>query len=112
MARLYANENFPLNAVLELRSLEHDVTTTFEAGQAGRAIPDEQVLSFAIAEKRIVLTLNRRHFIRLHNTQPDHAGIIVCTIDPDTAALALRIDEAVRSATDLSGQLVRINRPG
>jgi hypothetical protein len=112
MARLYANENFPLNAVLELRALGHDITTTFEAGQAGRAVPDEQVLSFAITEKRILLTLNRKHFIRLHASQPNHAGMIVCTVDSDTTALAQRIDEAIRSVADISGHLIRINRPG
>lgn len=30
MARLYANENFPLPAVEELRRLGHDVLTTYE----------------------------------------------------------------------------------
>jgi Domain of unknown function (DUF5615) len=33
--------------------------------QAGQAIPDADVLAFAVAEQRIVVTLNRRHFIRV-----------------------------------------------
>jgi hypothetical protein len=66
MARLYANENFPLPAVEELRQLGHDVLTTYESGQAGQATPDEDVLAFAVAEGRVLVTLNRKHFVRLH----------------------------------------------
>jgi len=47
MARLYANENFPLPAVEELRRLGHDVLTSYESGRAGQAVPDEDVLAFA-----------------------------------------------------------------
>jgi hypothetical protein len=85
MARCYASENFPFPAVEALRGLGHDVLTTVESGRAGQAIPDANVLGFAVAEDRIVITLNRRHFIRLHHTTPTHAGIIVCTFDPDFA---------------------------
>ena len=63
MARLYSNENFPLPVVEELRGLGHDVMTTQETGQAGRALPDETVLAFAHDEGRALLTLNRKHFI-------------------------------------------------
>lgn len=82
MARLYANENFPLPVVAELRRLGHDVTTSFETGNAGQAVPDADVLAFAVAERRVLLTLNRRHFIRLHQETAEHAGIVVCTFDP------------------------------
>jgi hypothetical protein len=88
MAHLYANENFPLPVVAELRRFGHDVLTTYESGRAGMAVPDEEVLAFTIAEKRILLTINRKHFIRLHRQQPDHTGIIVCTFDLDFTALA------------------------
>src|SRR5918912_4238193 len=81
MAVLYANENFPLPVVEELRQLGHDVLTTYESGRAGTAIPDDEVLAYSVAEKRILLTINRKHFIRLHRQQPDHIGIIVCTFD-------------------------------
>lgn len=36
MARLYANENFPLPVVTELRRLGHDVLTVRESGKAAR----------------------------------------------------------------------------
>lgn len=111
MARLYANENFPLPVVEELRRLGHEVLTTYEAGDAGKSVPDEQVLTFATAEGRALVTINRKHFIHLHNANPDHAGIIVCSFDPDFTGQANRIHAAIDSRAQLSGELVRINRP-
>lgn len=111
MARLYADEDFPLPVVEELRSLGHDVLTIHETGQAGQAKPDETVLAFAFAAQRAVLTLNRKHFIRLHASRRDHEGVIVCTFDPDFVAQAKRIHAAIGSEKRLSGQLVRVNRP-
>jgi len=111
MAQLYTNENFPMQVVDELRRLEHEVLTSQEAGNAGQGVPDEEVLKFARANNRVLLTLNRRHFIRLHHHQPTHAGIIVCTFDPNFAGLAARIDSALRSHAQLSSQLIRIIRP-
>jgi hypothetical protein len=31
-------------------------------------MPDEDVLAFAIQDRRAVLTLNRKHFIQLHSS--------------------------------------------
>ena len=76
MANLYSNENFPLPVVVELRRLGHNVLTIQETGQAGYSVSDEKVLTFASKEGRAVLTLNRKHFIHLHNKITDHAGII------------------------------------
>ena len=111
MARLYANENFPFPVVEELRKLGHDVLTIQETGKADRAQSDEEVLVFAHAENRIVLTLNRVHFIHLHNKNPNHRGIITCTFDLNFPALAQRIHSALKNRSNLSGQLLRINRP-
>ena len=97
MARLYGNENFPLPVVMELRRLGHDVLTIHETGQAGQSMPDEEVLAFAAAHYRSVLTMNRKHFIRLHGQQPQHAGIIVCTYDPDFVGQAGRIHAAIEA---------------
>jgi len=110
MARLYSNENFPLPVVEKLRSLGHDVRTIQEAGRADQAQPDPEVLAFATSEGRAVLTLNRRHFIRLHQQSTSHAGIIVCKFDPDFNAQAERIHKAIAGSASLAGQLVRINR--
>ena len=111
MARCYANENFPFPTVESLRGLGHDVLTMVESGRAGQAIPDVEVLAFAVAQERVVITLNRRHFIRLHHTTPTHAGIIVCTFDLDFVALAQRIHTALEAHPQMAGRLVRVNRP-
>ena len=111
MAAFYSNENFPLPAVEALRRLGHDVLTIQETGRADRATPDEEVLAFAAEQERILLTLNRRHFIRLHNTGRPHMGLIVCTFDPDFEALARRIHEDLLSEPEMAGRLIRVNRP-
>ena len=110
MARIYANENFPLPVVVELRKLSHDVLTVLEADKAGLAEPDEAVLAYACAESRILLTLNRKHFIRLHGEYPDHKGIIVCSYDPNFFDQAMRIHTAIESESTLQGRLLRVNR--
>lgn len=111
MAKLYANENFPLPVVLVLRGLGHDVLTIQETGQSDQAMPDEAVLAYATDKQRILLTLNRKHFIRLHHQQPHHAGIIACSLDIDFVGLAQRIHQVLDNITDFKGQLIRINRP-
>ncbi|MBM4465167.1 MAG: hypothetical protein FJ014_06410 [Chloroflexi bacterium] len=111
MARLYSNENFPLPAVEELRRLGHDVLTIQETGQANQSLSDDALLAFAHAEGRILLTNNRRHFIRLHREQREHCGIIVCTVDPDFVGLAQRIHTALETQAQVARPLIRINRP-
>ena len=89
----------------------HDFLTVLEAGKAEQAIPDDAVLAFALDDDRCVLTFNRKHFIRLDAQAPNHAGIVVCTYDPDFLALAERIHLEVSRHTSLHGELLRINRP-
>jgi hypothetical protein len=111
-ARLYSNENFDQRVVVALRRLGHDVLTSLDAGRANQRIPDEDVIEFAKAERRAVLTFNRLHFLRLHQSMKgDHAGIIVCSTDADPVALAVRIDVAVRDADSLERKVLRVNRP-
>ncbi len=110
MAKLYTNENVPLPVAEELRRLGHDVMTVQESGLGGQSIPDHVVLTFAIDQGRGLITLNRRHFVKLHEGTPGHPGIIVCTTDSDFVALAARIDAAVRGTASLAGKLIRVNR--
>ena len=73
MAHFYTNENIPVQVVTELRRLGHDVMTSLDAGKANSAMPDAEVPAFAVAEGRILLTQNRRHFPRLHQDRTaDH----------------------------------------
>jgi hypothetical protein len=76
VALLYSNENFPFPVVEELRQFGHDVVTLGDQEKAGEAHSDVTVLAWATSMGRAVLTLNRRDFIRLHMSQPQHAGIL------------------------------------
>lgn len=109
MARLYADEQFPRPVVEFLRNLGHDVLTVQEAGQAGS--PDPDVFTFAIAHHRSILTQNRRDFVKLHQLQPNHAGLIICSSDRDFAKLADRIHQAIATEECLQGKLFRVVRP-
>jgi hypothetical protein len=111
MARLYANENFPLPTVEKLREFGHDLLTTLEAGKAGQRIPDEVVLAFAIAQQRAVLTFNRKHFIRLHRLVKSHHGIVICTADANFERLAHGIHAAILPYEALDNELIRVYRP-
>ena len=113
MARFYTNENVPVQVVVELRRLGHDVVTSLDAGKANSSMPDAEVLSFAVADGRILLTHNRRHFLRLHQHRTaDHAGMVLCTFDADFCRQAQRIDSAVAANAEMTDKLVRVNRPG
>jgi hypothetical protein len=111
MARFDSNESFPRPTVLKLRELGHDVLTALEAGNANLRIADEAVLRFAIQTNRTLLTLNRKDFIALHSRIPDHCGIVVCSVDADSDGQADRIHQAVSAQADVTGVLIRVNRP-
>lgn len=110
MASFYTNENFPIRIAQYLREMGHDVLTSYEAGKANQRIPDEEVLDFAAKAGRIVLTLNRRDFIAIHEKAPDHAGIIVCTQNSNSREQSEQIDSVVQEMGDLAGKLIRVNR--
>lgn len=111
MAGLYADENFPLPVVEELRRLGFDVLTMYEDDKANQSLTDDVVLSIANEKERAFLTLNRKHFIHLHRQRPNHHGIIVCTFDPDFVGQAQRIADALEKEFELVGRLIRIYRP-
>jgi hypothetical protein len=73
-------------------------------------VPDFDVLARATSLGRAVITHNRRDYIRLHKASSQHAGIVVCTHDPDADALAQNIHDALSKLSDLSGLLVRVTR--
>lgn len=107
--RLYADEDFPLGAVEELRRLGHDVLTVQEDNR--RRTPDADVLARAHALGRAVLTHNRRHFERLHHQGVPHSGILSASQDPNNATpLAARIHAALAGRSP-SRWCIRVNRP-
>ncbi|MFN0033809.1 MAG: DUF5615 family PIN-like protein [Saprospiraceae bacterium] len=111
MAKLYANEHFPVVTVYILRNLGHDVLTTHDAGKSNLKIPDEDVLAHAISEQRAILTMNRKDFIRLHRSNPAHFGIIVCTKNDDFENFAECIHKVLLAYGDeFPNQLIRVYR--
>ena len=112
MASLYADDDFPLPVVEELRRLGHDVRTVQEANRAGQGIDDAELLADATADQRAVITHNHVDFRRLHRQGQPHAGIISCTQDPqDHLGLAQRVHDAICPLDDLTNQFIRIIRP-
>jgi hypothetical protein len=111
VARLYADENVSVHVVQRLREFGHDVVTADDDGRANQKISDEDVLARAVELNRCVVTNNRRHFRRLHLSEPDHSGILTFTTDPDAESLADRIHNALKAESSLPGRLIRVVRP-
>lgn len=109
--RFYADENFALAVVVELRRLGHDVLTAFEDDRANQKIPDDKVLERAAKLGRAVLTINRKDFKRLHDADNNHAGIFICTFDVDFGEQANRINDACLNTPEINAKLIRIYRP-
>lgn len=105
---LYADENFPLPVVEELRRLGHDVLTAQDDGR--RATPDADILVRAHALGRPLLTHDRRHFERLHRHSAAHSGILSATRDDDSATMAGRIHDALVGQTP-GRWCIRVNKP-
>ena len=111
MARFYSNENFPHPAVEALRKLGHDIITIQERGRHNERVPDPEVLAFAVSEQRAILTLNRKDFIRLHNEDASHEGVVVCHEDRDFPRLAQSIHDAVFGHPSIAGMLIQVPKP-
>jgi hypothetical protein len=105
---LYADEDFPLPVVEELRRSGHDVVTAHDDGRT--SAPDADVLARAHALGRALLTHNRRDFERLHRQGEAHSGILSATRDADFPALAARIDAALMGLSP-GRWCLRVNRP-
>ena len=111
MSRFYSNENLPLEIVKSLRKFGHDVLTSVEAGQANQGIPDNEVLTYAAFENRILITLNREDFIKLHRSGINHNGIIICKDDRDYSGQAQTLQNYLQKQTlNLSNCLIRIQK--
>lgn len=108
--RLYANENFPMAMVERLRGFSCDVLTSYDASQANRGIPDEEVLRFATQQNRTVITFNRDDFVALHRNGQSHAGIIICKDDRDYLGQVAVLHGYLLEIDSLSDRLIRIKK--
>ena len=67
--------------VVLLRKAGQDVLTVNEANLSGE--DDSVVFNFAVREQRLILTRNYLDFQELHETIPEHPGILVVCQDDD-----------------------------
>ena len=95
-----------------MRRLGHDALRSFEAGNADRKVSDEAVLAFAHGQGRVVVTGNRKHFIRLHRDGEAHAGIVAFTERYDPVPTAGRIHAALMDPLAQGRFLVRVDGVG
>jgi predicted nuclease of predicted toxin-antitoxin system len=114
MARLYADEQFPVQVVFALRKLGHDVVTVRETcvDKRGDGMTDKQVLDYAIVHRRCVLTENHSDFRVLHNGNSNHKGIIACAFVKKSVAKtrARGIDRRIKEENILNGKFIWISR--
>jgi hypothetical protein len=67
------------------------------------------VLEFSTQEQRILLTINRKDFFRLHRYgNLKHAGIVACAQDSNPGALAQKIHHAVRDLESCEGKFIKV----
>jgi predicted nuclease of predicted toxin-antitoxin system len=112
MEKLYANENFPRPVVLELRRLGYDILTSQEAGRANQKVSDDNVFAYALSEQRLIITVNRKDFIKLHRENPEHFGVIICTKNPDIEVFAQCIAKILfENQGQCAGKLLRVYKP-
>jgi predicted nuclease of predicted toxin-antitoxin system len=82
--RVKLGENLPESAVPILRGAGHDADTVLEEGLAGANDPD--VLKAAVADRRMVFTLDRG-FGELTRATGDHAGVVIFRLPRQDAKL-------------------------
>jgi predicted nuclease of predicted toxin-antitoxin system len=109
MARLYSNENLAIDLVEALRQFNHDILSSYDAGQANQGIPDDEVLDYATLNDRSVITFNRDDFVALHRNEVNHAGIIICKDDRDYLGQAQSLHDYLAAQVDrLHNRLIRV----
>ncbi len=100
--RFLANENFPLDVVEALRAAGHDVAwvRTDAPGSS-----DRQVLAWAVAERRILLTCDKDFGdLAFRAGLPADCGIVLFRLPaPSSADLAGRVLVALQSRGDWAG---------
>src|SRR4051812_39992850 len=114
MAQILADEDVPARLSAELRLLGHAVTMVrqIDSSKSGSGISDRGVLTYAMERSWIVLTLNERHFRRLHKDIGWHSGIVIVKPENDgkrLTRLAKCIDVKLKSADDVRGRLFTID---
>lgn len=94
--KILCDENLPVSLAAELRSVGLDAVDIRERGLAGAN--DDQVLAYAQAEDRIIVTLDVRRFGNLIATPPSTTPGLVVVRMPSAGIRAMN-DRIVRFLT-------------
>jgi predicted nuclease of predicted toxin-antitoxin system len=109
--KLFLDENLSVHHAQTLRAEGYDVCAATEVGLSGSL--DEEVLRFAVAQDRVLLTLDA-DFANLVRFPPDQTkGIVRLKVHPPTEqaiADVLRRALLLVQNVDLSGRLAVVDR--
>lgn len=111
MFSLYFDEDASNQSLIrELRRIGYECLTTAEAGWLTNS--DEDQLSFAASQHRILYTMNIGDFSRLHNewvrAERSHSGIIIVTQQHTSVGVQLRATQqmsAIFEHEDMANRL-------
>jgi predicted nuclease of predicted toxin-antitoxin system len=78
--RLFVDECVYAITTQALRSWGHDVVTAQEAGLDNH--PDEELLAFAVPERRILISIDMDFSNVRHYVPADHQGIMILKVRP------------------------------
>ena len=96
-----------------LRTEGHDVVTVNEAGLRGQ--PDSVILAHAGRDRRVLLTLNCRDFLELHEAGNVHSGVVGIYQNGDLrknmtfVQVVTALANLTASGWDFTGQFVVLN---
>jgi hypothetical protein len=110
MARLVAQDNFPLPVIEELRQFGHDIVTVPADGVSRDALAANAALPRSPdARRRVWLTLDPDQSAGAHRAAPNHSGIVAVRPGKTYAGLAQRIHDALKAHARISRQLVIVD---
>jgi predicted nuclease of predicted toxin-antitoxin system len=101
--RLLLDENVSPSIVHALREAGHDVYHVRDRGLIGR--PDHVIWRRAVAESRVVVTINTHDFVRFARREELHAGLITFpsgSISEQQSRLILRALAALKGRDPLN----------
>ena len=78
--KLFSDECVYQKTVVSIREWGHDIITAWEVGLSGKS--DDEILEYAVKEKRILITADLDFSNVRHYPPSDHWGIIVLKIKP------------------------------
>ncbi len=105
--RFLADENFPAKAITVLRQLGHDVVWVTEIAPA---TVDEEILSWAVRESRVLLTLDKDFGeLAFRWGLPADCGIVLFRITPIPDRVAVAAKRVVGAESELKNRFLVVD---